>query len=307
MKVGIVGAGNVGATIAFILTAGSSVSDIVLVDKNEDKARGEVLDLRHCLPFTTYAQVDHGGLSDLAGMDLVVITAGMARKAEESRLDLARRNVELYRDIIPRISDANREGIFLIVSNPLDIQTYAAIKFSGKSPDTVFGSGNILDTARFRSMLAEYFNVNPVNVHSYMLGEHGQSAFPVLSQASIGCTPIRSFDAYDEDKIRRIAEHVRSVSTEVIKFKGSTYYAIGMGVAKIIESIYLDENSIMPVSTLIDDYYGVGDVCLSVPAVINQGGVERIIKMPLDEGEQESLKTSADRIGKVLDELGLRD
>jgi L-lactate dehydrogenase len=307
LKVGIVGAGHVGATIAYSLSMSSQVSHIVLVDNNLDKAKGEVLDLQHGLPFIPFTTLEYGGPEALEGMDVVVFTAGLARKPEETRLDLARKNNELFRKLIPEIAEVNREGIYIIVSNPVDILTYAAIRYSGHDPTKVLGSGNMLDTARFRSMLGAHFMVEPSNVHAYVLGEHGQSAFPLLSHAFIGCTPLKDLDGYDEGKVSSIFEDVKSVSTEIIKFKGATNFAVSLGISKIIEAIYLDENRVLPVSTLLKDYCGVSDVCLSVPAVINSKGVDRVLPVPYDERERRWLKDSADKLGQVLDELKLRN
>jgi L-lactate dehydrogenase len=306
MKVGIVGAGNVGSTIAYTLSMSSQVSEIVLVDKNADKARGEILDLQHGLPFIPYTTLEYGDVGALEGMDVVVVTAGIGRRSGETRLDLARKNNELFRELVPEMVGANPTAIYLIVSNPVDVLTYAALRYSGLSAKKVLGSGNVLDSARFRSMLGAHFRIDPANVHAYVLGEHGDSSFPVWSHAFVGCTPLRNLDGYDEAKLTEIFEGVKSVAAEVIKLKGATYYAVSLGVSKIIQAIYLDQNRVLPVSTLLSDFCGVSDVCLSVPAVINRGGVEKVLQIPLSEAEERSLKASAEKVGGVLGELGLR-
>lgn len=307
MKVGIVGAGNVGATIAYTMTLSHYASDVVLVDVNLDKARGEALDLRHCLPFAPYTKIDYGGADKLDGADVVVVTAGIPRKPGETRLDLAKKNHELFKNMIPSLAKANDEAAYLIVANPVDVMTYAAIKYSGLPPERVFGSGNILDTMRFRSMLGEHFNVDPAHVNAYILGEHGDSSFPVWSSASIGGVPLKDMEGYDAAKLDKIAENVKSVAAEVIKLKGATYYAIGLGTSKLVEAMYLNQNGVFPVSTLLKNYYGLSDVCLSVPAVVNRGGVEKVLDIPLDGKETRMLKASAEKVGSVLDELGLRN
>jgi len=285
---------------------GGEVSDLVLVDKNADKARGEVLDLRHGLPFVPYMNLEYGDVGALDGMDVIVLTAGFGRQPGESRLDLAARNNELFKALVPEIRGVNSRAVYLVVSNPLDVLTYATIKYSGLPPRKVLGSGNVLDSARFRSMLGEYFNVDPANVHAYILGEHGESSFPVWSNAFIGCTPLRSMEKYNEGELERICEEVKSVSTEVIRLKGATYYAVSLGVSRIIQAIDLNQNRVMPVSTLLTNVHGVSDVCLSMPAVINKDGVDRVLNIPLDEKEAACLKASAAKLSEVLDGLGLR-
>jgi len=306
MKVGIVGAGNVGATIAYTLSMGGEVSDLVLVDKNVGKAQGEIMDLRHGLPFIPYVNLEYGGVEALSGMDVIVITAGVGRKPGESRLELAGRNVEIFGSLIPSIRDVNRSAVYLIVSNPVDVLTYATIKYSGCPARKVIGSGNILDSARFRSMLGEFFRVDPANVHAYILGEHGDSSFPVWSNAFIGCTPLRNVDSYNEAELQKIFEQVKSVAADVIRLKGATYYAVSLAVAKIIQAIDLNQNRVLPLSTLLTGFHGISDVCLSVPAVVNREGVDRVLSIPLDGREMELFRDSAGKISQVIDELGLR-
>ncbi len=306
MKVGIVGAGNVGSTIAYTLSMGGQVSDIVLVDKNADKARGEVLDLKHGLPFIPYVNIETCDTESMSGMDVVIMTAGIPRGPGESRLDIAGRNVQLYKSLIPQITKSNKDAIYLIVSNPVDILTYAAIKYSGLPAKKVFGSGNVLDSARFRSMLGQHFNIDPANVHAYILGEHGQTSFPVFSQASIGCTPLKNMQGYDEGMMEGIFQDTKSVAAEVIKLKGATYYAVSLGVSKIIQAIDLDQNRVLPVSTYVSDFFGVSDVCLSIPSVINRSGVDRTLKIPLNQREQESLRQSAEKLNEILGQTGLK-
>ncbi|MBU0763068.1 MAG: L-lactate dehydrogenase [Candidatus Altiarchaeota archaeon] len=306
MKVGIVGAGNVGATIAYTLSMGEAISEIVLVDKNTDKARGEILDLRHGLPFIPYCDLEWGEIDALAGYDIIVLTAGIGRKPGETRLDLARKNTEVFQQIIPEIVKANSKAIYLVVSNPVDILTYVSLKLSGLKKNQVFGSGNVLDSARFKSILGKYFNVDPSNIHAYVLGEHGDSAFPVYSHSFVGCTPLREMKEYDQKKIDEMFSEVKSVAAQVIKFKGATYYAVSLGVASIIEAIALNKNRVMPASTYLEDYEGISDVCLSVPAVINKRGVDRVLNIPYDVGEMQMLSKSAAAVDSVLKEVGFK-
>ncbi|HHQ45337.1 MAG TPA: L-lactate dehydrogenase [Candidatus Altiarchaeales archaeon] len=305
MRVGIVGAGNVGSTIAYTLSMGSSVSEIVLADKNVDKAHGEVLDLRHGLPFIPYTKLEYGGLESLSNLDVVVLTAGIPRTHGESRLDLAGKNVGLFKEIIPQLAGQNKNAILLVVSNPVDIMTYVALKYSGFPKNRVFGSGNVLDSARFRSMLGHHFKVDPANVHSYILGEHGDSAFPFFSQAFIGCNPLKNMEGYDEREVREIFDRVKAVAAQVIKLKGATYYAVSLGVNKIIESIDLDKKRVMPVSTLIDRFYSGSELCLSVPAVVGKNGIEKILHVPFNEEEKTLFQASVEKIAKTIEEVGL--
>jgi len=307
MKVGIVGAGNVGSTLAYTLSMGAQVSKIVLVDKNVDKAHGEILDLRHGLHFIPYVSLDYGGLDALDDMDVIVVTAGKPRQPGETRLDLARKNTELFSNLMPEISEVNQDALYLIVANPVDVLTYAALKYSVAEKTQVFGSGNVLDSARFQSMLGEYLEVDPANVHAYILGEHGETAFPVWSQAFIGCTPIKNVSGFQMSEGNRIYDKVKSVASEVIAKKGATYYAVSLGVAKIINAVDLNQNRVLPLTTLLEDYHGVSDVCLSVPSVVNHEGVDRLLKIPFNNKEEKLFNESARKIGSVLDKLGLRD
>ncbi len=306
MKVAIVGAGNVGSTIAYTLSIGSQVSEILLVDANEDKAKGEVLDLRHGLPFVPYVDIEWGRPQDVGGMDIIVITAGIGRKPGQTRIDLAKNNVGLFRGLMSDLVKANDKAIYLIVSNPCDILTYLSLKVSGLDPSRVFGSGNVLDSARFRSMLGEHFDLDPANMHAYILGEHGDSSFPVLSKAFAGCTPLERLKGYDREKVKEIFEDARSVAATVIKYKGATFYAVSLGVAKIIQAIGLDQRKVMPVSSLLTDYAGVSDVCLSVPTIIDRNGIGGVLDIPLDSRETQWFNESAAKVQGVLDELGLR-
>ncbi|MBD3261488.1 MAG: L-lactate dehydrogenase [Candidatus Altiarchaeales archaeon] len=307
MKIGIIGAGNVGSTIAYTLAIGEAVSEIVLVDKNIDKAKGEVLDIRHGLPFIPYLDLRAGDYESLEGMDAVVLTAGLPRRPGQSRLDLAKNNINLFKQIIPKLVEVNPDCIILVVSNPVDILTYAAYKISGFPAHRVFGSGNVLDSARFRSMLGDYFQIDPANIHAYILGEHGDSGFPLLSQAFAGCTPLTKLPGYDERQIMGICENVKSVAAKVIKYKGSTYYAVSLGVQKILSAIDHDQNRVLPVSTYLSDYFGVSDVCLSVPAVVNRDGIREVLRVPFTDLEETNFRDCAKKIKRVLMESGLKD
>ncbi len=295
-----------GATVAYTLAIQSEVSELVLVDKNLDRAKGEALDLTHGVPFIPYVSIDYGDVTALGDVDLIIVTAGAPRTNESSRLDLARANTELFKKLIPSIDAVNSKALYLIASNPVDILTYATIKFSGRSPERVIGSGNVLDSLRFRSLIGQYFKVEPGNVNAYLLGEHGESAVPIWSEAFVGCTPLRSMEGYDKKDMKKIFLQATSVSKEIIDLKGSTYYAVSLCIKKIVQAIYRNKNKVMPVSTLLTDYYGISNVCLSVPTVINRRGVSRTLKIPLSKTEHKLLKNSANILGGVLDDLGLR-
>lgn len=306
MKVGIVGVGNVGSMIAYTLLTGETVSEIVLVDNPVAKAKGHALDLKHGLQFVSYADISYGGLESLIDCDIIILSAGIPRKPGESRLDLSRKNVELFRELVPSISKVNDRAIYIVVSNPLDILTYATIKFSGKDPAKVIGSGNILDSARLRSILGDYYKIDPSNIHAYQLGEHGDSSFTVWSHAFIGCNPLTSMKDYDAREMEKISKKVKDIAAEVISLKGSTNFAIGLGVVKIVKSIVLDKNRVLPVSTLLDDINGAKDVCLSMPTVIGKGGVKKVYEIPFNKKEQKQFQNSYQTISQELEKLGLK-
>lgn len=306
-KVAIIGAGNVGSTAAYAMMLDDVVSEIALIDINKDKAEGEALDLRHGMQFTRSAKIWAGDSFDLVeGAKIVVITAGLAQKpGGESRLNLLSKNVEIFKSIIPKIVAHNKDCILLIVSNPLDVLTYVALKLSGFPPCRVFGSGTILDTSRLRYLLGRYFNVSPKDVTAYMLGEHGDTEFPWWSGANIAGVPLKDFDRYSQSVMDKIHLDVKNAAYEVINKKGATFYAIALVIAKMVRAILTDQFRVMTVSHLLNNYHGISDVCLSVPTIIRKGGICDSIKISLDKKEHEQFELSAKKISEAIKKSGL--
>lgn len=309
-KVVIVGAGFVGTTFAYSLIIRGLVSQIVIVDINKERAEGEVMDLNHSLPFAYPVKIWSGDYSDCKGADVVVIAVDKGQKIEQSRLELAEGNLEVMKQIVPEIAKYTQDCILLVVSNPLDVMTYAALKLSGFPKNRVIGSGTILDTARLRSLLGEYLSIDSRNVHAYIIGEHGDSEVPVWSLANVAGMHLRDYCPickvpYDLKFLTELFLKVRNAGYEIIRRKGRTYYAVAMGMTKIVESIVRDENSVLTISCYLQDYHGVSDICLSVPAIVNRQGVGEIIKLPLDEKEKAQFQASADIVRKVANSLDI--
>ncbi len=307
-RVAIIGAGNVGATFAYSLLTSGLSSEIVLIDANEAKAEGEAMDLMHAVPLGRPARIWAGTYADCAGAVVTVVTAGSAQRPGETRLDLAARNTEIFRQIIPNIVKNNSDGILVIATNPVDVLTYASLKISGLSPERVIGSGTILDTARFRYLLSQHFGVDPRSVHAFIIGEHGDSEVPVWSLANLAgmrlpvycsangmhCTP---------ELLTEIFQQTRDAAYHIIERKGATFYAIASGLTRLVEAIIRDQSTVMSVSSLINNYYGISNVCFSLPTVIDGGGVERVVQLELDDEELNGLKKSAEVLKSTLHQL----
>lgn len=309
-KVAVVGVGSVGASFAYSLMIQGLVSEISLIDVNAEKAIGEAMDLEHGLPFVQPARIKAGDYGECADADIVVIAAGAAQKPGESRLNLVERNVAVFKQIIPRIKEHNDRNILLVATNPVDVMTYVSLKLSGFPPNRVLGSGTILDTSRLRSLMGEQFRIDPRNVHAYIIGEHGDSEVPVWSSASIAGVNLKEYCPicgmrYDHQYLNRIFEQVKNAAYKIIDLKGSTYYAIGLGLTRIVESIIRDENAILTVSSLLQDYYGVSGVCLSVPSIVNKDGIVQTIKLPLEDGEIKMFQKSASIMKKLIPSLDI--
>jgi len=304
-KVVVVGAGQVGTTICFALMMSGIASTIVLVDRNSDLSDGHVMDLNHGLSFVQPARIFAGNYSDCKGADIVVVTAGAAQKQGETRLDLVRKNTDIFKDIIPNIA-AHNPGTLL--TNPVDILTYVALKVSNYPMNRVIGSGTTLDTARFKFLLSRHCRVDPHNVHAYIIGEHGDSEVPVWSQANIAGLPLkedcpaceRSCSAKERDEI---FGQVKNAAYEIIDRKGYTNFAIALAVVRIVTSILRDENSVLTVSSLINNYYNISDVCLSIPTIINMNGISKHINIDLDEEESRKLQASAEALKGIIGQL----
>lgn len=311
-KVGVVGAGLVGTSFAYALMQRGMASDLVLIDNNSEKAVGEMMDLNHGLSFSTPMKIIAGDYSDLAGARVVVVTAGSAQKPGETRLDLLARNAAIFRNIIPNIVKNNPEGIILIATNPVDVLTYISLKESGLSPAKVIGSGTILDTSRFRFLLGQYYAVDTRSVHAYIVGEHGDSEIPLWSLANIGGVRLPEFaplqhKQYNQDDMNTLFVGVRDAAYEIIKRKGATHYAIGMGLLSIVEAILGDYRSVLSVSSLMRGQYGVDDICLSLPCVVGANGVEEVLTVTMNAEEQRGFSASAKKLKETLRSLEQRN
>ena len=305
-KVAIVGCGFVGSSIAFSLMQKGIYSELVLIDANHAKAEGEAMDLSHGRPFTSPMKIYAGSYDDISDCSLIIITAGANQKPGETRLDLVHKNVAIFKSIIPEITKRNFEGILLIVANPVDILTYAALKISGYPKERVLGSGTVLDSARFRYLLSEHLNVDSRSVHAYIIGEHGDSELAVWSSANVSGIGINDFcelrGHYEHDEaMDRIYRTVRDSAYEIIERKGATYYGVAMAVSRIAESIIRNEHSVLPVSSLMEGEYGLTDLCISVPTIVSAKGAEQVLEIPLSQEEKEKLQKSAAELKKVLD------
>ncbi len=309
-RVAIVGAGHVGATFAYALLLSGLATEIVLIDINRDRAEGEAMDLNHTVPFAHPTRIWAGDYADCAGAIVTVIAAGAAQKPGETRLDLVRKNAAIFRQIVPQVVRHNPDGILLIATNPVDVLTYVTWKLSGLPAQRVLGSGTILDTARFRYLLSQHFGVDPRSVHAYIIGEHGDSEVPVWSLANIAGMRLPAFCAahgltYDRAAMEEIFRQTRDAAYHIIERKGATYYAVAAGLMRIVEAILRDQSTVLSVSSLIEDYYGIRDVCFSLPTVVDRGGVEQVLRLDLAPEEIEGLRRSARVLKTTLDQLDL--
>lgn len=307
-KVAVVGLGFVGSASAFALMQSGLFSEMVLVNRDMSKAEGEALDISHGLPFAKPMKIYAGTYDDIVDAAVIVITSGAGQKPGETRLDLVRKNVEVYRSIIPEIAKRDCEGILLIVSNPVDILTSAAVKLSGFPENRVFGSGTVLDTARLKYLLGEHLNVDSRSVHAFIIGEHGDSEIAAWSSANVSGVPLHNFcemrGHFEHEKaMYEIAEGVKNSAYEIIEKKKATYYGIAMSVKRICEAIVRDEKSILPISSIQHGQYGIEGVALSMPAVVGKNGVETLVPIELNEAEQTALRQSADTLKQVLNEV----
>jgi L-lactate dehydrogenase len=307
-RIAIVGAGNVGATFAHALMLSGLAAEIVLIDRNTAKAEGEAMDLNHAVPLVQPARIWAGDYKDCAGAAVTVVTAGSAQRPGETRLDLLQRNAAIFKEIITSVVQNNPDGLLLIATNPVDILTYIAWKISGLPAQRVLGSGTILDTARFRYLLSQHFGVDPRSVHAFIIGEHGDSEVPVWSLANIAGMRLPHYcDANglscNIDTLEHIFAQTRDAAYQIIERKGATYYAIAAGLVTIIQAILRDQNTVLSVSNYIEDYYGIKDVYLSLPSIVDRGGVERMLKLQLDEKEISGLQHSAQVLKETLNQL----
>lgn len=312
-KISIIGTGSVGSTIAYTLTVMGIASEIVMIDINNEKALGEALDIRQGTPFCSACSVYAGDYRDAAGSDIVILTSGIARKPGQTRLELAQTNVNITKSIIPEITKYAPNAIYVIVSNPVDILTYTFHKFSGLPESHIIGSGTILDTARLRSRLSEYYNINQSNVHAYVFGEHGDSSFVPWSVANISNVPIRECGklllqpglSCPELDFADVEQYVRKSGGRVIQRKGATFYAVSVSVCHICKCILDGMDTTMTVSTMMHGEYGIDDVCLSTLNMVGRDGVRGKVNVPLTDDEVKKLRLSADTLKDVINNLSI--
>ena len=305
-KITVIGSGNVGSTVAYTLTTMGVASEIVMIDINEAKSLGEALDIRQGVSFCSPTDIYAGSYADAKDSDIVVITSGMARKPGQSRLDLAQANVNIIKSIADRVVPVAPNATYIIVSNPVDVLTYVFLKHTGLPQERVIGSGTVLDTARLRARIAEYYSINQKNVHAYVLGEHGDSSFVPWSLANISNVPVEKFkdaiqtkDVYPEFVMSEVEEYMRKSGARVIQRKGATFYAVSLSVCHICKSLLSGIDTTLTVSTMLNGEYGIEDVCLSLLNVVGDRGAHAKIMLPLNEQEVASLHNSA----KVLKDL----
>lgn len=310
-KVAIIGTGSVGSTIAYTLTVMGIASEIVLIDINREKALGEALDIRQGTPFCTPCTIHAGDYWDAADADIVVLTSGIARKPGQSRLELAQTNVDITKEIIPKITKYAPNAIYIIVSNPVDILTYTFHKFSDLPESHIIGSGTILDTARVRARLSEHYKISQKNVHAYVFGEHGDSSFIPWSVANISNIPIEECKklvmgeglvAPDLD-YAGIEEYVKKSGGTVIQRKGATFYAVSISVCHVIKCLLSGIDSTMTVSSMMHGEYGIDDVCLSTLCVVGGDGIRCKVNVPINDDEIMKLRHSAETLKAVINNL----
>lgn len=312
-KITVIGTGSVGSTVAYTLTIAGIASEIVMIDINGEKALGEAMDIRQGTPFCEPCSIYAGSYPDAVGSDIVVITSGVARKPGQSRLDLAQTNVDILKSITPQILKYAPNATYVIVSNPVDVLTYVFCKYSGLPESRIIGSGTILDTARLRSRISEYYNVSQQNVHAYVLGEHGDSSFVTWSLANISNVPVDEYSdsllysdrTYPKLDRAEIEEYVRKSGASVIQRKGATFYAVSMSVAHICKCLLSGIDTTLTVSTMLHGEYGIDDVCLSLLNVVGEAGAHSKVMLRLNDDELVNLHRSADSLRAVIDSIRL--
>lgn len=311
MKIGIVGAGMVGATAAYALALRGVGREIVLVDKNTKRAQAEADDIFHAVPFAHPLRVSAGDYRDLAGSSVVILAAGVSQRPGETRLQLLQRNAEIFRQVVPAVLEHAPDVVLLVATNPVDVMTHLAARFAGEHgvpPDRVLGSGTTLDTARFRVLLGRHLGVDAQHVHAYVVGEHGDSEVLTWSLVTVGGMPLQEFArqhsiTLDEAVQKEIDHRVRDAAYAIIEGKGATYYGVGAALARIVDAVVRDQRSILTVCTPVAEVLGVCDVTISLPHLVGGEGVLASFPLPLDEREQAALQASAEVVCEAIDSL----
>lgn len=307
-KISIIGAGFVGSTTAYALMLNGLASEIVVVDINHEKAVGEVMDLNHGISFVKPVSIIAGQYEDTKGSDIIIITAGRGQKPGETRLEMIDGNYRIFKDIIPQVVKYSPDAILLIVSNPVDVLSYITYKLSGLPRERVIGSGTVLDTSRLRYLLSKHFGIDARNIHTYIMGEHGDSEIATWSLTNIAGMGVEEYcskicTSCDGSLKKVLLEEVKEAAYEIISRKGSTYYAVAAGVARIVEAIVRDEKSILTVSTLLQGEFGIEDVYLGVPSIVGSSGIEKILEVPINTQESIDLRESAGALKQVIEKL----
>ena len=310
-KVTIIGAGSVGSTIAYTMAVQGLVSEIVMIDVNTKKALGEAMDIRQGTPFMSPCKIYAGSYEDAAGSDIVVVTSGIARKPGQTRLELCQINVNILKSITPQIVKYAPDALYVFVSNPVDVMTYAFCKFSGLPEKRIIGSGTLLDSARLRSRIAECVSINQKDVHAFVLGEHGDSSFVPLSTvriSSLGLEDYRAHLNYHEDftaelDLGEIENYIRTSGGKVIQRKGATFYAIAVSVCDIVKTLLNGSDSVLCISSMMHGEFGIEDVCLSIPTIVNGQGIKGTLLPELTQDEVAQLRHSADVLKEVIGQI----
>lgn len=309
-KITVVGAGAVGSTFAYSLAQSGQASEIAMVDQNKDLAQGQVLDLAHGYPFYPPVSIHVGDKEDYADSQVIVITAGAGQKPGETRLDLLQKNSKIMESIVDDILEQNSDAVLLVVTNPVDVLTQVALKRSGFDRTRVIGSGTVLDTSRFRYLLSEHCGLDVRNVHAYILGEHGDSEVAPWSMVHLAGMPIDDYCAtckncgnFEKER-KQIVENVKNSAYHIIGYKGATYYAVGLAMVRIVSAILRDQRSVLTISIYLQGEYGIEDIVLSVPCIVSEQGVEKILEAQLTKDEHKALKNSAGVLKEAVKELG---
>jgi L-lactate dehydrogenase len=307
-KVGLIGCGMVGASFAYAFIQRGLANELILVDKDEARAEGEAMDLNHGLPFLRPMRVRAGSYADLADANVIVITAGANQGPGETRLDLLQKNAAVFEDIVPRLERVGSKAVIVVATNPVDILTQLSSDLLKDAKNRVIGSGTILDTARFRTLLGAHYNIDPRSVHAYIVGEHGDSELALWSTADIGGVPLKNFvsangQGYDEAKLQGVLEQTRNAAYEIIKRKKASYYAIGLGLLSIVEAVLRDQHTVMTVSSPLTGQYGVSGIANSLPTIVGRNGIERVLEVPMSDDERQKFQASSQILKERLAQL----
>jgi L-lactate dehydrogenase len=308
-KVVVVGAGAVGATFAYSLAQSGLAEEIAIIDKNDSLAQGQVMDLVHGQPYFPSVSIHVGNQSDYANAQLIVITAGAAQRPGETRLQLLKKNAAVVRAVVAEVMDQQSSAVILVVTNPVDVMTYVALKFTGWNRHRILGSGTVLDSARLRYLLSVHCGVDVHNVHGYILGEHGDTEFAAWSMTNVGGIKMDSFCptcghcADWETERSQIVQQVRDSAYHIIDYKGATCFAVGLALVRITSAILRSQNSVLTVSTILNGEYGLQDVCLSVPCIVSAKGIEKIVESRIPDNEIAALHASAAALKQAIGQL----